>query len=343
MKKSREDFKPEANPVARRTGDGWPWLTSHKAISRLGIVGLQGRAESRQLTFELDRGPRGPTIGSPGRSRPRARRRRRPRESRRDMPRPRAGASPGRSSPPARRPRACGRWLVRASRAVVLIRVELEDPAAQPGPELFSPLKSIGRRERRRGQDAGPPLEEVGAAIRGALPLRSGDRVGADEAGPTARVALDPLDDPGLRAPGIGHKDRTRPGSGGRQDVLDDPRDRRADDGDLGRSATPSAGSVVNSSIAPRRFASSSRSRSRPIPITRDAPLFERKASPIEPPIRPTPMMDMVPGRFKYHGLHESSIEGSNLTGCRPACRGGTGPPALGPAALHGRNQQRDQ
>ena len=66
------------------------------------------------------------------------------------------------------------------------------------------------------------------------LPLRPGDRMGAHEASSPPGVALDPLDDPGLRAAGVGHEDRVGSGSGGVEDVADNPVDRRASDGDGG-------------------------------------------------------------------------------------------------------------
>ena len=58
--------------------------------------------------------------------------------------------------------------------------------------------------------------------------------------------------------------------------------------------ATAVARSVAASSMAWRRFASASEAAERPTPITRPASFLALRASPIEPPIMPTPTITTV-------------------------------------------------
>ena len=93
--------------------------------------------------------------------------------------------------------------------------------------------------------------------------------------------------------------------------------------------------------IAPLRTAASSVAWSRPTPITSDASARLRSASPIDPPIKPTPTIATVPGRLQGTTLstHDQD-ERSRPTACAShyfnvECF--VMPPSLGLSALIGR------
>ncbi len=171
---------------------------------------------------------------------------------------------------------------------VVLGGPHFQHAAADARPELPGAAEPIGRGPRCGRQDAGPALEQVGASVVHAPALGPGDRVGADEDRGAAGKALDGLNDLPLRAARIGDQHAWRGRLGAIPDVLGHSVDRRADDHDIGRSrpvAEVGRGPVDRAALDRR----ASVAASRPTPTTSVASRRVRSASPIDPPINPTP------------------------------------------------------
>ena len=158
--------------------------------------------------------------------------------------------------------------------------------------------KPVGRRPRGRGQDAGPAVEQVRPGVGHTPPLRTGDRMRAHVDRRAARLTLHGLDDLPLGAAGVGDQHLGAGGFGTSADVLDHPVDRRADDHRLGR--RQAIAEVGRTPVDRARFTASPNVPScRPTPMTSDARPRERNASPIDPPIKPTPKIVTVPNGSK--------------------------------------------
>ena len=302
MKKTHKKFKPEATDRTRPTGCDGPAPHSHQAHesrpaspaskARLGIRARAGfeRVEGVEhglAVLEEDPGPEG-------------------------------GVGPGDSGPVAIGPggqREQVDGTEAASAAATRVRqVARQGEAARRAPSGSTsksrqprPDQNARARSRRSGgvSAVGVSTQERPSnrsARANATPCRSDPAIGwapTKQARPR-RVTLDPLDDPGLRAPRVGHQDRTRAelerrpgcprrsGSTGVQTTTTSASAYALGPGRSRRRRSPRA-------VAPRR-ASRRRDRSR----RRDPPSpFDRKASPIDPPIRPTPTIATVPSRSK--------------------------------------------
>ncbi len=129
--------------------------------------------------------------------------------------------------------------------------------------------------------------------------LGAGDRVSTHERRGRARVPLDRLDDLAFRAAHVGDEHVGRSGFGDAEDIDGNAIHGRADDDKIG--VGDGRFEVGGSSVDGAQSNSLVRATTalRPTPITCEASRRARSARPIDPPIKPTPMMTAVPKRGK--------------------------------------------
>ena len=154
----------------------------------------------------------------------------------------------------------------------------------------------------------------------------TGDRMRSDEDVGRRQVRFDGLDDLPLGAAGVGDKGPGRHGLGGPAHVVRNPADRGADHHDLGLGNAcfqVGRGLVDDPSILRLRSVGF---RSRPTPTTRAARPRERSASPIEPPISPTPTIATVSRRARRSlatesacSDHDPNLHGSFILSSSPS------------------------
>ena len=129
---------------------------------------------------------------------------------------------------------ACGRWLVMADGAIVLVGRHLHDHRAEAGPELGQQVEVLGVGVLGGGEDGDAALEQIGRGVARPDLLAAGQGMAAQEAAAAGQPVVQGLDDRLLRAAGVGNQRALAAVLGRLANVVDDPADGRADDDQVG-------------------------------------------------------------------------------------------------------------